>query len=128
MARPDPGATGRTITPLTPVGDVSIDGHDYLARSVDDHLPAGVNIVVTSADENGVFVKRREAVADSAQMEPQKSDGAGLTMQVIGGVIAVVGACLLVGNTTGIFPTFPFAGFIVMGIGGALLSAGRRAA
>lgn len=36
----------------------------------------------------------------------------------IGLVIFVLGILLLLGNVTGLFPTFPFAGFITMAIGG----------
>ena len=39
---------------------------------------------------------------------------------VIGGVIFAAGVLLLIGNVTGLFPTFPFAGFIVMLIGGGI--------
>jgi len=40
------------------------------------------------------------------------------TFAVIGGVVVVVGVLLLLGNVTGIFPTFPLAGFITICIGG----------
>jgi hypothetical protein len=34
-----------------------------------------------------------------------------------------LGVGLLIGNVTGVFPTFPFAGFIVMTIGGVIAGA-----
>ncbi len=42
-------------------------------------------------------------------------------MHQIGGVIFAVGLGLLVGNLTGLFKTFPFAGGITMLIGGAMM-------
>jgi hypothetical protein len=41
-----------------------------------------------------------------------------------GGLVFVLGVGLFLGNVTGLFPTFPFAGFLVMTLGGALLGAG----
>jgi hypothetical protein len=48
-------------------------------------------------------------------------------MQALGSVLLIVGIGLLIGNVTGLFPTFPFTGFIVMTIGGALFAMGARA-
>jgi hypothetical protein len=38
----------------------------------------------------------------------------------IGAVVTAIGGFLWWGNMSGNFPTFPYAGYIVMGIGGAL--------
>lgn len=47
----------------------------------------------------------------------------GLTL--LGGIVAVVlGFFLVIGNRTGIFPTFPFAGFITMTVGFAIAGYG----
>jgi hypothetical protein len=43
---------------------------------------------------------------------------------VIGTLIIIVGFILMAGNITGLFPTFPFAGFIVIFIGGLVSKAG----
>jgi len=59
------------------------------------------------------------------QQEPQDGRGSA-PLQLLGGVIFVAGIGLLVGNVTGVFPTFPFAGFIVMTIGGAIFGAAKR--
>ncbi len=56
MSRPDPGAIGRTITPLSPEGDVTVDGRDYFARSVDGYLPSGTAIVVTECHDHCLLV------------------------------------------------------------------------
>jgi hypothetical protein len=44
---------------------------------------------------------------------------------VLGSLIIVVGLGLFLGNITGLFPTFPFAGYLTIGLGGLVLSAGR---
>lgn len=43
--------------------------------------------------------------------------------QLLGLVVVLVGVGLLIGNVTGLAATFPFAGFIVMTIGGAIMGA-----
>jgi hypothetical protein len=43
----------------------------------------------------------------------------------LGGGITVLGIALFIGNTTGRFPTFPFAGFLAMTVGGGILAMGR---
>jgi len=48
-------------------------------------------------------------------------------MQALGSVLFIVGIGLFIGNITGLFPTFSFAGFIFMTIGGALFAMGARA-
>src|SRR5262249_12420701 len=47
----------------------------------------------------------------------------GMLLKLVGGVVFVVGIGLFFGHVSGAFPTFPYAGFVVMGIGGALWGA-----
>jgi hypothetical protein len=81
--------------------------------------------------DKGVEPQVAKAVIDDllahAQLQAQQAGGGGLALQLLGGLIFVVGIGLFIGNVTGVFPTFPFAGFIVMGIGGAIVGAGQRA-
>jgi uncharacterized membrane protein YkgB len=44
--------------------------------------------------------------------------------EVIGILVILVGIVLLIGNLTGLFPTFPYAGFIVMFVGGLIAKSG----
>jgi hypothetical protein len=44
-----------------------------------------------------------------------------------GGLVFLLGVGLFLGNTTGLFPTLPFEGFIVMTVGGLLMGAGATA-
>jgi hypothetical protein len=46
-------------------------------------------------------------------------------MQALGTVVFVIGIALLIGNVTGKFRTFPFAGGIVMAIGGVMMRSGN---
>jgi hypothetical protein len=39
----------------------------------------------------------------------------------IGALIVIIGFILLVGNVSGWWPTFPYAGFVTMGIGGLVM-------
>jgi len=80
---------------------------------------------------NGHEPQLARAVIDNllarAQLQSRQGQGEGLALSVLGGLIFAVGIGLFIGNVTGIFPTVPFAGFVVMGIGGAILGAGQRA-
>lgn len=49
-----------------------------------------------------------------------RSNGAAL----LGGIVTVAGVLLLIGNISGFFPTFPYAGFLTMLAGGAISSLG----
>ena len=62
-----------------------------------------------------------------AQRPAGPPTGGSVVLQLFGGLVLVVGIGLFIGNITGLFPTFPFAGFIGIGIGGAILRAGQRA-
>ena len=50
----------------------------------------------------------------------------GMALMGVGGLIFVVGVLLFLGNTTGKFYSFPYAGYITMGIGGAIFAFGRK--
>ncbi|HQR08678.1 MAG TPA: hypothetical protein PLN21_17770 [Gemmatales bacterium] len=47
-------------------------------------------------------------------------------MVIAGSIITIIGFGLLIGNVTGIFRTFPFAGFVVILVGGGIAGLGRR--
>jgi hypothetical protein len=110
---------------------------DLLLRAIYADAAAMLNSGVspTQAEQRlvdkGLEPQVAKAVIDDllahAQVQARQADGGGLAQQLLGGLIFVVGIGLFIGNVTGIFPTFPFAGFIVMGIGGAIFGAGQRA-
>lgn len=50
----------------------------------------------------------------------------GMALMGVGGLIFVVGVLLFLGNMTGKFISFPYAGYITMGIGGAIFAFGRK--
>lgn len=45
---------------------------------------------------------------------------------ILGTLILVIGLILLFGNMTGMFPTFPYAGFIGMVLGGLIMKLGKN--
>ena len=49
-----------------------------------------------------------------------------LALKGVGGLIFVVGAILWCGNVFHFFPTFPFAGYITMAIGGAIFGYAQK--
>ena len=68
-----------------------------------------------------------DTLLSNAQVQAPRAGGGGVVLQFLGGLIFVVGMGLLIGNVTRLFPTFPYAGTIVMIIGGAIIGAGKRA-
>lgn len=45
-------------------------------------------------------------------------------MKVVGGIVVAAGIALFIGNVTHQFYTFPFAGWITIAIGGAIMRSG----
>ena len=87
--------------------------------------PAGD--VEQSLRERGFDAEAATAIVAHAQQHlttnseaSSRSNGAAL----LGGVVTVAGALLLIGNISGFFPTFPYAGFLTMLAGGAISSLG----
>jgi hypothetical protein len=74
-----------------------------------------------SNQRGDLYVKLMIATADERLNESSSSGGDGSGFQIVGGCIIVLGVILLLGNITGIMPTFPFAGFLAT-IVGALVS------
>jgi hypothetical protein len=64
MQRPPSGSVGQALTPLTPAGNVEVDGESYPARSVRGEIAAGRRVVVTGFDPWCLFV--RELVPEPA--------------------------------------------------------------
>ena len=54
------------------------------------------------------------------------SDYLGCILSLLGGLLVITGIALVIGNMSGKFQTFPFAGFITMSIGLAVLAVGLR--
>jgi hypothetical protein len=81
--------------------------------------------------EKGLEPKIVKAIINDVEAHPQvraqPQGGERLFIQFLGGLVFVVGICLLFGNVTGIFPTFPFAGFIVTTIGGVIWGVAHNA-
>ncbi|MGZ3417364.1 MAG: hypothetical protein ACXVEF_22650 [Polyangiales bacterium] len=50
----------------------------------------------------------------------------GMALMGVGGLIFVIGVGLYIGNVTGKFYSFPYAGYITMGIGAAIIAFGKK--
>jgi len=50
----------------------------------------------------------------------------GMALMAVGGLVVALGAFLFWGNVSGHFRSFPYAGYITIGIGGAIFAAGKR--
>jgi len=152
--RPTISAVGRTLGALAPDGHAEFDGLAFQVRAQGGNIDSGQAVVVTGFDPWSLIVRTAsmEEVAAQPQsvastmvtpalppyphwsevVETQSTPsttatpaGGGL-LTVVGGLVFLVGAGLFIGNITGMFPTVPFAGFVVMTIGGAMVGAGNR--
>ena len=63
---------------------------------------------------------------EAAAVANQAVSALGSLLTVVGGLIFVLGAFLWIGNVSHLFYSFPFAGYITMTLGGAILGAGRK--
>jgi hypothetical protein len=81
----------------------------------------GRTVEVPSLNE----LQQRPVVEEPAKTEPPLTL---VRMAVVfwGGVVSLLGLGLLIGNVTDVFPTFPYAGFLVMAIGGIIAGLGSR--
>jgi hypothetical protein len=62
------------------------------------------------------------------EQSPRPSEAAAAAVfMACGGLVFLLGVALFIGNTTRLFPTLPFAGFILMTVGGAIAGAARAA-
>jgi uncharacterized membrane protein len=77
----------------------------------------GVDKTTASAVVDDILARFRAA--------EQEGQGTRLLLRFLGILVFVVGIVLFIGNVTGAFPTFPFAGFIVMSIGGLIWGASK---
>jgi hypothetical protein len=95
-------------------------------------LGSGVSPEETHARivRDGLDRQTAAAIVDDAfqarQQALQEQNRSAGTM-VLGVLLFLGGIALFIGNTTGLFPTFPFAGFLLMTIGGAVCAAAQRA-
>jgi hypothetical protein len=66
--------------------------------------------------------KQRSGAVKGEVVSPARSPG----LAILGVIVIGVGIILSIGNRTGAFPTFPFAGFITMTVGGMIVGIGWR--
>ncbi|HEX8493661.1 MAG TPA: DnaJ C-terminal domain-containing protein [Pyrinomonadaceae bacterium] len=79
-----------------------------------------------NSDERGdLYVTVMIMTTDERRNESSSSIGEGAGFQIVGGCIIALGVILLLGNITGIMPTFPFAGFLAMIVGGLISRLGK---
>jgi hypothetical protein len=69
------------------------------------------------------FVDREPPVTRASSQDSVS----GAILAVLGLVLLIGGVVLFIGNLSGIFPTFPYAGFITSSIGIAMIGAAARA-
>ena len=75
----------------------------------------------------GLSPENASTVVDNL-LTPEGGGGSGGVpfRQIIGGLIVVVGIGLWIGNMTGVFPTFPFAGILTIIVGSVIAGSGQK--
>jgi hypothetical protein len=94
----------------------------YLLRRGDSVKEARLRLIAEGFDPKAVVLVLDEVLEERAR--ERKEDG-GPALRVLVIVVLLVGVGLLVGNTTGAFVTFPYAGGIVLALGAVLFAMGR---
>ncbi len=85
-------------------------------------------LVESGLDQQTARAVVNEALDAQRRAAAEQQQGAGsVALMVLGGLVFLVGIGVFLGNITGLFPTLPFAGFLLMTVGGALLGAAGRA-
>src|SRR5262245_37386420 len=85
------------------------------------------NLIARGLDEaTAAQVVRSLSEANARSRQRPPSAGGICTMTVSGVVVCCLGGLLFIGNLTGLAPTMPYAGGIVMTIGIAIICAGQR--
>lgn len=88
------------------------------------HSPDGVKKILTEKGlKESVAVFVVDDILARHRSAQKKGEAARFLRSFFGAVVFGVGMLLFLGNITGAFPSFPFAGFIVMSIGGAIWGA-----
>jgi hypothetical protein len=82
--------------------------------------------VVRKLTEQGLQPETARGVVNDILTRGQAAQGGARVRMIVGGAVFALGVVLLLGNMTGAFPTFPFAGTITMVIGGIIMSTGGR--
>ena len=85
---------------------LSEDEAKILKENYGIDLPPGTEVILKS---------------DGSMATKSSSDSGIFTL--VGGAVFIIGIFLVIGNLSGAFPTFPFAGFITTMIGAALMNA-----
>lgn len=125
LLTPEEATSGSYINVVTP-----LDGE--ILVKVPEGTKAGSTLRVQglgsrqgNSDERGdLYIKLMIMAADERPHE--SSSGKGLGFNIAGGCIIALGVILMLGNITGILPTFPFAGFIVTAVGALVSGLGKN--
>jgi hypothetical protein len=64
--------------------------------------------------------RRQRGALSQAKTAPEEQAETGIGFKLVGGAVFVLGVVLFLGNRSGALPTFPYAGYLVMGIGATI--------
>ena len=124
LLTPEEAASGAYVKVVTP-----LDGE--ILVKVPEGTKAGSTLRVRglgsrqgNSDQRGdLYVKLMIMTADERLNRSSSSNNEGF--QIFGGCIIALGVILILGNITGIMPTFPFAGFLVTVVGSLVSRLGK---
>lgn len=102
--------------------------HTRAARLLREGVPAAelqARLVAEGFGAELVDPVVKDLLEERAREQKDREETPGPILRVFGAVLVVLGVGLLIGNRTGVFPTFPFAGAITMGIGALIFAIGQ---
>lgn len=139
LLTPIRAAEEHSTLPFSP----AVESAGLITEQVDPSLLSYAGMLTEMGEPSWVIVDklikrgitRELATAIARDLAPLRAAGAekrnrdakrGLVLISFGIVVTLVGIAVLVGNVTGLFPSVPYAGFIMMTAGGLMITAGSQ--
>jgi hypothetical protein len=125
LLTPEEAAGGSYVNVVTPLdGEIPVKIPEGIKAGTMLRL-RGLGSRQGNSDERGDLYIKIMIMMANERLREQSLSGEGLDFRIVGGCIVALGVVLILGNITGIMPTFPFAGFLVTVVGGIVSSLGK---
>jgi hypothetical protein len=125
LLTPEEAAAGSYVNVVTPLdGEIPVKIPEGIQAGTMLRL-RGLGSRQGNSDERGDLYIKIMIMMANERLREQSLSGEGLGFRIVGGCIVALGVILILGNITGMMPTFPFAGFLVTVVGGIVSSLGK---
>ena len=91
-------------------------------------IEKGLDRETATAVVDQLFIQIAAMLALNQPAEAVEDSGSALFLRIFGGIVVVIGIGLFLGNVTGLFPTFPLAGYLTILAGAGIYGIGQKKA